>query len=72
MFQLFKFADTIVYVDGELSEVAKRLIEKYYSSESKQYIGQTSSLRYIYEEYDDYFIDGYSNETYKKFLKIKK
>lgn len=69
MFQLFKFKDTVVYVEGPLSIVASRLLKEYYSPEPHTYLGNASTMDEIYRKHKDEFIDGYSKESYDNFLK---
>jgi hypothetical protein len=65
------FQKFLVNIEGSTGVVAKKLFDKYHSSEQKQYSGQPSSLTPFYNKYQHCFLDGYSKENNHAFQYFK-
>lgn len=68
MFQVFKFAFVVAYVECSNKIVAQKMIEQYLSNENCKYLGEYNSIVKVMECDDAYFI-GYDKHSYEDFLK---
>ena len=73
VFQVFQSNFTILYVEGDKKMVAENLINKYNKNHPQHkiynFIGEYQSKEKINKEFSGFFIDGYRNESYIKFIK---
>lgn len=71
MFQVFKYPNVIVYVEGMTPLIAEALLKEYYSDKCNEYTGEYCTKEEIYNDYKNCFIDGYTQDSYNSFIKEK-
>ena len=71
VYQVFHNSFYILYVEGDKRMIAENLINKYPLTKKYKFVGEYTSKESINNKFNGYFIDGYNNESYTRFIKEK-